>query len=463
VGQSALETHRDITVLDGAGHETSGGASVARALAGETLTGVSEVEGTYLENVLTPIRSAGEIKGVVGVSLVVSEQKRLEEQLRQSQKMEAIGRFAAGIAHDFNNILTGISGYADLLLEDLHTEDPRRDDVQEIQQATLRAAGLTRQLLAFSRKQVLQPKVLSLAAVVENLLPLLRRIIGEDVVLAAQSDPDLGVISADPGQLEQVLLNLVVNSRDAMPEGGELTITTCNVDVEEPSSHGKCIVPPGRYALLAVHDTGTGMTAAVQARIFEPFFTTKPQGKGTGLGLSTVYGIVKQSGGYIAVASEPNCGTTLSVYFPRVESPITLSATSSARESPRGTETILVVEDQDMVRALTGRVLEGSGYRILSAANGKDALEVASAYTGHIDMMVSDVIMPGMSGRELGLLLHAARPDMKVLFLSGYPDESIVRHGVLEPGVAFLQKPFAPDVLVQRVREELDGTNPSGQ
>jgi PAS domain S-box-containing protein len=381
----------------------------------------------------------------------------LEERHRQAQKMEAIGRLASGVAHDFNNLLTAILGSTDLLLEDLPADHPGRLEADEARKAALRAAELTRQLLAFSRQQVLEPRVLDINEVVANVEQMLRRIIREDVEVRTVLAPDIGAVRADPAQLEQVLLNLAVNARDAMPRGGRLTIETANADLDETYAAEHAVVDPGRYVMLAVSDTGTGMDAATQARVFEPFFTTKEKGRGTGLGLATVYGIVKQSGGYIWVYSEPGRGTSMKVYLPRVEAPIEpINAPPPPTGSLRGSETILVVEDQDEVRTLTRRMLEARGYRALVAASGADALRIAAHAAGPIDLLVTDVIMPGMSGREVALLLEPAHAGMRVLFVSGYTDESIVRDGVLEPDITFLQKPFTAEALARKVREVLD-------
>src|SRR5438552_3941148 len=353
---------------------------------------------------------------------------------------------------------------AELLREDQPATDPRRVDVEEIRKAGSRAADLTRQLLAFSRSQVLEPKVLDPNVMVADMDKLLRRLIGEDVELRTILAPDVGAVRADPGQLEQVIVNLAVNARDAMPKGGKLTIETANAELDASYVRQHEPVRPGAYVMLAVSDTGVGMDAATKARIFEPFFTTKPKGKGTGLGLATVYGIVKQSGGYIWAYSEPGRGTSFKIYLPRVE-----DAAAPARLTPattpslRGSETILLVEDQEEVRRLVRRVLEARGYTVLVAASGAEALQVAATHAGPIQLLVTDVIMPAMSGREVGLLVAAARPEAKVLYLSGYADESIVHHGVLEPGIAFLQKPFTAEGLARKVREVLDTPASSGR
>ena len=395
----------------------------------------------------------------------VTERKRAEEnlrvvdeRLRAAQKMEAVGRLAAGIAHDFNNLLTAILGSTDLLLESLPADHPGREDALESRQAALRAADLTRQLLAFSRQQVLAPRTLDLNDVVRDVERMLRRLIGEDVELRTMLGSGLAAVRADPSQLEQVLVNLAVNARDAMPHGGTLTIETGNVVLDDAYLASQPLVAAGDYVMMAMSDTGTGMDAATQARVFEPFFTTKERGKGTGLGLATVYGIVKQSGGYIWVYSELNLGTTFKVYLPRAvgpaEPPITVPVTT---RSLHGSETILVVEDQDEVRTLIRKILEARGYRVLAAANGAAALETAALHPDPIHLLVTDVVMPGMSGREVSLLLTTTRKAMRTLYLSGYTDESIVRHGVLEVGVEFLQKPFTADGLARKVREVLEG------
>ena len=368
--------------------------------------------------------------------------RRSEEQLRQAQKMEAVGRLAGGIAHDFNNLLTVITSYGDLLLEDLAPDDSRRDDVEQIRKAAEGAAALTRQLLAFSRQQVLEPKVLDLGAIVAGTEKLLRRLIGADVQLATSLASDLGAVKADPGQLEQIIINLAVNARDAMPGGGRLTIEAANMEEVE----GR----PGRWVMLAVSDTGIGMDEQTKARIFEPFFTTKESGKGTGLGLATVYGIVKQAGGFIWVDSEPGRGTSFEVYLPRVDEPAAPAITRPALAEPgRGTETVLLVEDAPAVRLVTRQVLERYGYTVLEAPTGDMALRLAAKHHGPIQLLLTDVVMPGLSGRQLAGQLSQLRSEMKVLYVSGYADP-------VEPGVAYLQKPFAPEALARRVRDVLD-------
>jgi two-component system, cell cycle sensor histidine kinase and response regulator CckA len=392
-----------------------------------------------------------------GVVVDVTQQRSLEAQFRQAQRLEAVGRLAGGVAHDFNNILTAITGYSDLLLEDLGPEDPKRPDVEEIQAAARRAAALTRQLLAFSRKQVFQTRVLDLNEVVRTLENMLRRLIGEDIKLEVALASGLGAVRADPGQIEQVILNLAVNSRDAMPGGGRLTIESANVDLDDAYAREHAGAVPGPYVLLAVSDTGVGIDAETRAHIFEPFFTTKEQGKGTGLGLATVYGIIKQSGGYVAVYSEPGRGATFKIYLPRVEA--TPDATIPALAEPPvagGGETILLAEDDPSVRAVVSDVLAQKGYRVLRAGDGQSALEMAGAQPGRIHLLVTDLVMPGMTGRELADALTALRPGTPVLYISGYTDDAVVRHGVLEEGMPYLQKPFTPRALTAKVREVLD-------
>jgi signal transduction histidine kinase/CheY-like chemotaxis protein len=388
-----------------------------------------------------------------------TQQRRLEEQLIESQKMEGIGRLAGGVAHDFNNLLTAILGYAELMESQLEDDEGLRTGLREIRLAGNRAAALTRQLLAFSSRQVLQPRTLDLNTVVSEVEKTLARLIGENVTLATRLEPALWSVKADPGQLEQVLMNLAVNSRDAMPEGGTLTFETANavLDVDFAAVHPGA--PPGEYVVLIVTDTGTGMTGEVRSHAFEPFFTTKERGKGTGLGLATAYGIVKQSGGYITVDSEAGRGTTFRIYLPRVEGTAVLPGrTASSSLLSVGTETILLVEDEAGVRRLSLTVLKAQGYVVLEAASGDMALEVARSETGPIHLVVTDVVMPGMSGRELWDHLRVLRPNSRVLFMSGYTDDVIARHGVLEPGIAFLQKPFTPLGLAQKVREVLDAS-----
>ena len=414
----------------------------------------------HLEGVLTNLLDDPSVAAIVNNYRDVTDRRSLEEQMLLSQKMEAVGRLAGGVAHDFNNILTAIGGYADLLLADLAPDAPQRRDLEEIHLATQRAASLTQQLLAFSRRQVLQPKVISLNVLVPDIEKMLRRLLGEDILFATVLHPRLGNVRADPGQLEQVIVNLAVNARDAMPNGGRLTIETRNVELDDSYAADHPGVTPGRYVLLAVTDTGIGMDATTKSRIFEPFFTTKVRGKGTGLGLATVYGIVQQTGGHIMPYSEPAKGTTMRVYLPRVDDPVdpVRPPAAQATEIPRGTETILLVEDEAPVRAVTRQLLERNGYTVLEASDGLSALAlIGNDHEGsHVDLLLTDVIMPGMSGRELAHELKARRPEIRTLFMSGYTDDAVVRHGMLEPGLAYLEKPFRPPVLLRKVREVLE-------
>jgi len=392
------------------------------------------------------------------------ELSQTQEQLTQARKMEAVGRLAGGVAHDFNNLLMVIMGRSELLLQQLEADDPKRGATELIRDTTRRAADLTRQLLAFGRKQVLQPRVLDLNAVVDNMSELLRRVIGEDIALGTALDPELGRVKADPGQLEQVIVNLAINARDAMPEGGQLTIETVNVELDASYARRHVEVTPGPHVMLALSDTGIGMDEATQARIFEPFFTTKPLGKGTGLGLATVYGIVRQSGGNVWVYSEPGRGTTFKIYLPRVEDlPEPMDADPVAGQPLRGMETVLLVEDEPAVRDLARDVLTARGYTVLVARLGAEALQICERHPGPIQLAVTDVVMPEMNGRELAQRLAVLRPGLKILYMSGYTDHAVVNHGVLDPGTVFLQKPFGPGVLVRKVREILDGHPSTGR
>jgi PAS domain S-box-containing protein len=385
-----------------------------------------------------------------------SERQVLEDQLRQAQKMEAVGRLAGGIAHDFNNILTAILGYTELLTEEIGGEEIARHDLEEIRKAAERAAGLTRQLLAFSRKQVLELRVLDLNTVMGSMDKMLRRLIGASIELETDLEPELGKVKADSGQLEQVLLNLAINARDAMLEGGRLTITTRNVELGADEAFGGVATVPGSYVLLAVKDTGAGMDDQTRGRLFEPFFTTKEEGKGTGLGLATVYGIIKQSGGYIRVDSEPGEGSTFQIYLPRVADPA--GAEFGVLEGPAlpGSETILLAEDEDAVRSFARRVLERSGYTVLEARSGEEALLMAEQHGGSIHLLLTDVVMPGMNGPKLAELICASRPQIRVLYVTGYTDNAVVHRGLLDNDVAFMQKPFTVESLTRRVRRILE-------
>ena len=400
--------------------------------------------------------------GVQGIARDVTDRKLLEEQFRQSQKMEAIGQLAGGVAHDFNNLLTAINGYTSLALQRLDEHNSVRPYLEEVKKAGDRAANLTRQLLAFGRKQILQPIPLDLNGTVSDMNKMLRRLIGEDINLSAKLATDLKPIKADPGQIEQVLMNLVVNARDAMPQGGRLTIETANVELDREYARGHVGIQPGNYVMLAVSDTGTGMSEETRARIFEPFFTTKEKGKGTGLGLSTVYGIVQQSGGSIWVYSEPNKGTSFKVYLPRLEAPVKADEQKPAPEiGPRGSETVLLVEDEDVVRGLATHILEDAGYKVLAARGGAEAIQLCTGPVKQIDLLLTDVVMPETSGKEVAERVTALRPHLKVLFMSGYTDEAIVHHGVLDSNVEFIQKPFTPMGLSKKVREVLDSNGHS--
>jgi two-component system cell cycle sensor histidine kinase/response regulator CckA len=396
-----------------------------------------------------------------GIIVDITERKLLEGQLQQARRMEAVGRLAGGIAHDFNNLLTIIKGYTELALARAKVQPELRTDIERIEDASERAAGLVRQLLAFSRRQVLQPKVLDLNSIVVGLDKLLRRLMDEDIEMVTLAGKSVGTIKADPGQIEQVIMNLVVNARDAMPDGGRLTIETANVDLDASYAKDHATVRPGRYVMLVVSDTGIGMSADTVAHIFEPFYTTKESGRGTGLGLSTVYGIVKQSGGYIWVYSEPGKGSAFKVYLPRVDEPAEALPRGKAPAANRqGTETVLLVEDDPQVRELTRTVLAAQGYFIIEAASPEDAERIVENDRAEIHLLLTDVIMPGISGRELARRLTARLPRMRVLYMSGYTYNIIAHGGTLEQGVAFLQKPFTPSTLVEKVREVLDAVVP---
>ncbi len=443
---------------------------VRQALSGEAVTG-AEIPGGRkgggsidVSASLAPLRDArGHISGAMVVIVDVTQRKaaeqqraRLEARLLQSQKMEAVGRLAGGVAHDFNNLLTAISGYAELLQLQIEASNPLHAHAEQIHSASLRASQLVRQLLAFGRRQVLQPRVLDLNQVLQGMEGLLRRIVGEHIDLGMVLGPSLGSVRADQGQIEQVILSLAENARDVMPNGGKLTIETRDVNLDEAyaSRHGR--PRSGPHVLLAVSDTGCGMGPDILAHVFEPFFTTKEQDKGTGMSLASVYGIVKQTGGDIWVYSEPGLGATFKVYLPRVEMEPAPAAPEPAARATRGSETVLLAEDSDAVRRLLVEILRKHGYTVIEARNGAEALEIARRFEGPIHLLVTDMVMPQMSGRELHAHLSPARPGMKVLFMSGYAEEAIARHGVIDRGTAFVEKPFTPAVIARKIRELLD-------
>jgi len=435
-------------------------AAHRRAVAGEPVTfPVEWKEGSYACHV-EPLRdAAGRVQGAICTALDVTDRKKLEEQFRQAQKMEAVGRLAGGIAHDFNNLLMVIQGYADLLADRLPAGDSLRRNAEQIQIAAQRAAALTQQLLAFSRKQILAPKVLNVQSVVSDMEKMLRRVIGEDIQLETSSAPDLWLVKADRSQIEQVVMNLAVNARDAMPHGGRLMIETANVEFDGTSTQTPNVVAPGKYVMLAVTDNGCGMDAKIQAHIFEPFFTTKEKGKGTGLGLATVYGVVKQSGGYVWVYSEPCHGTTFKIYLPRIEADVAAGGRDRIADAPalpRGTEVVLLAEDEPGVRDLAREYLEMCGYTVLVAESGHTALELAGMHVGPIHLLITDVVMPGIGGRELAERVSATRPGIKVLYMSGYTDQAIVHQGVLQTDAVLLQKPFTLATLASKLREVLE-------
>jgi two-component system cell cycle sensor histidine kinase/response regulator CckA len=406
---------------------------------------------------ITPVRDGtGEITHFVAVKQDVTEHRKLEEHVRQGAKMEAIGRLAGGVAHDFNNLLTIINGYSELLLEKLASDGEASAQLQEIKDAGERAATLTRQLLAFSRRQVLAPQVLDLNEVVSNLGKMLRRLIGEDIELRTLLDPALGRVRADPGQIEQVIMNLAVNARDAMPMGGKLTIETRNAELDAVYARSHVTVKPGIHVMMAVSDTGVGMSRETQKHIFEPFFTTKEDGRGTGLGLATVYGIVKQSGGSIWVYSEPGNGTVFKVYLPTIAGSTAAEPSGAETQSDSGTETIMVIEDEDGVRSLVRLALESGGYKVLEMDDAESAIGVCAKYEGPIHLILTDVVMRGLSGPLAAAKLVTLRPDVKVIYMSGYTDDAVVHHGVLTHNMPFIQKPFSPASLRKKIREVLD-------
>ncbi len=442
-----------------------------RVLRGEVIRGVEmtrrKKDGSPLTVSLSvgPLHdSAGRVTGLLSVAADLTEVRQLEMQYRQAQKMEVVGRLAGGIAHDFNNLLTAILGTTTLLMESLDPGSPASLDAAEIAKTARRAAGLTQQLLAFSRRQMLTPRVLDVNALVLNLEVMLRRLIGADVALHTRLAPAPAVVRADPGQLEQAIVNLVVNARDAMPSGGTVTVETATVELDPSYVEMHAPAQPGSYVRLGVSDTGVGMDAATRAHLFEPFFTTKEPGRGTGLGLATVYGIVKQSGGYIWAYSEPGHGTTFKIYLPHVGAPpeaLEAGGAATPASALRGSETILVVEDEENVRRYTRRALEGLGYTVLVASDGPEALRLAAAHARPIHLLLADVVMPGMNGREVARHLSARRPEMRVLYMSGYAADVVLQQGLLEPTLAILQKPFTPDVLALKVREVL-AAGPTG-
>ncbi len=458
VGRSAFDVYRDVPSIV---------AHTRRALAGEASTEIHAVGLLHFESWYSALRDAdGAITGAIGVAIDVTERTRLEAQLRHDQRMKAVGQLAGGIAHDFNNLLTAILGYGDMLLARTTKDHPDHDDLENIQSAARSAAALTRQLLAFSRRQVIQPRSVNLNDVVQEMAALLHRVIGEPVTLVTDLAPDLAPIWADPAQLQQVVLNLAVNARDAMPAGGTLTIMTDNVTLDEAYALRHGIAPvAGAYIRLSVSDTGIGMDAETQARIFEPFFTTKPIGQGTGLGMATVYGVVKQAGGYVWVYSELRRGTVFRIYLPVEREGGRLVAAAPEESRPdvaSGTETILLVEDEDSVRRLGCRALRAFGYTVLDAAGAEEALARIREHAGPLDLVITDVVLHGLSGPQLAVALARERPHVPVLFVSGYAEHHLTKQGVLSADVWFLEKPFTASQLAAKVREVLDGPEPRG-
>ena len=429
-----------------------------KLIAEERVTNPTSRETRWFQTIKVPLRLPDDdVPKLLGVATEITERKRLEEQLLQSQKMEAIGQLAGGVAHDFNNILTAIVGYTDLLAAEFGSGNRHLEDLEEIRKAARRAAALTRQLLSFSRKQVIEPRIIDVNGVVQNLDKMLRSLLSENIELTTHLAEPLDSARADPNQVEQVIMNLAINARDAMPEGGKLTIETGNATLDDTYAAQHISVIPGAYVMLAVTDTGTGMDEDTQSRIFEPFFTTKPVGRGTGLGLSTVYGIVKQSGGNIWLYSEPGKGTTFKVYLPAIDAApddVGKPVSSVARRS--GGETVLVVEDDDQLRRLTHRALAAHGYVVLEADRGATALDIARRHKGRIDLVLTDVVMPDTNGRKLADALRAGRPGLRVLFMSGYPDGAMGQHGLLDQGISYLAKPFTTEAVARKVREVLD-------
>jgi two-component system, cell cycle sensor histidine kinase and response regulator CckA len=421
-------------------------------------------EWRVVESTASAVRNSnGDVEKLIIVNRDITERRHMEQQLLLSQRLEAVGKLSGGIAHDFNNILGVIIGYSEALQQKIAADDPMREAVDEIEKAGQRAAALTQQLLAFSRKQVLEPKILDLNSIVAEVEKMLRRLIGEDVDLEIISSPTLGSVKADRSQIEQVILNLAVNARDAMPQGGKLKIETMNADLDEDDARRKRYVVPGHYVMLQVSDTGTGMTAEVQSHIFEPFYTTKEQGKGTGLGLATVYGVIKQSGGYIWVESEIGKGSKFQVYLPRAEGVAIEPARKEPSLAAHGPGTILVAEDEAALRKLTCSTLKESGYQVLAAEDGPKAIEIAKHFGGDIDLLLTDVVMPSMSGRELAEQLSLERPRMKILYMSGYTDGAVAAHGVLKSGIVILRKPFSRAQLQQNVQEMLADDSGKGK
>jgi two-component system cell cycle sensor histidine kinase/response regulator CckA len=462
VGRTPAEVHPDVAALVEPilTRVIATGQAVNNVPISRQVENGSVAEHHYLASFF-PVRGpGGETEGVGVVVLDTTERRQLEDQLLHAQKMEAVGRLAGGVAHDFNNILTAIKSYSELLLEDMAAGNGRVEDVDEIRQAADRAATLTRQLLAFSRQQMLRPRVLDLNTTVRDLKNMLDRILGAHIELSTRLAPDLGMLTADPGQIEQILMNLVVNAHAAMPNGGRLDIETANVELDGEYSRTHASTPPGPYVMLAVSDTGHGMTRETQARIFEPFFTTKDKAQGTGLGLSTVYGIVKQSGGSIWVYSEIDRGTTFKIYLPRVSAAVERPPDAVNTNGRGGNETILLVEDEEAVRTVAGRILRRAGYTVLEAKNGIEALRECEERGTEVDLIVTDIVMPEMGGFELAKRIRRARPGARILFTSGYTEDAVLRRSFVDPGEAFLEKPFTPARLAQRAREVLDGPAP---